>query len=192
MFLNHASITADQAAQLLEAALTAAKAVPPAFPLSATVAVNPFLGQTDEDLATAAARLARVAGLALTTPRDRLAADLAAGASTDDDLAAALIASPSALKPVDLAMLKARLHSPAPDPQAVSTVADLAAKATGIDWPAIIARAIGLWAAGRFDQGQALWTPAPGRDAFSAWREWATHDLTPEIAGLRGFCAHVA
>ncbi len=35
-------------------------------------------------------------------------------------------------------------------------------------------------------------TPAPGRGAFAAWREWATHDLTPEIAGLAGFCAHVA
>ena len=43
-------------------ALTAAiesalRAVPPAWPLAATVAVNPFLGQVGEDLATTAARL---------------------------------------------------------------------------------------------------------------------------------------
>ncbi|MGZ3216689.1 YbcC family protein [Paracoccus sp. T5] len=192
MFLNHASITADQAADLLDAATAAARAVPPAFPLSATVAVNPFLGQTEEDLATAAARLSRVAGLSLTRPRADFAAEVASGRISDDDLAAALIASTSALKPVDLAMLKARLACPAATPEALPTLADLAAVATGTDWPAIIARAVGLWAAGRFDQGQALWTPAPNQDAFSAWREWATHDLTPEIAGLAGFCAHVA
>lgn len=191
MFLNHASITADQAADLLEAAAAAARAVPPAFPLSATVAVNPFLGQAGEDLATAAARLSRVAGLSLTRPRAEIAAEVAAGRISDDDLAAALIASSSALKPMDLAMLKARLTCPATVPEPLPTLADLAAAATGTDWPAIIARAIGLWAAGRFDQGQALWTPAPNQDAFSAWREWATHDLTPEIAGLAGFCAHV-
>ncbi|WP_201155624.1 YbcC family protein, partial [Rhodobaculum claviforme] len=88
--------------------------------------------------------------------------------------------------------LRARLAAPAPTPEALPTVARLAARATGTDWPAVIARSVGLWAAGRFDRGQALWSPAPGRGAFAAWREWATHDLTPEIAGLGGFCAHVA
>ena len=60
-----------------------------------------------------------------------------------------------------------------------------------MDWPSVIAKAVGLWAAGRFDRGQALWSPAVGQGAFAAWRAWATHDLTPEIAGLSGFCAHV-
>ena len=75
---------------------------------------------------------------------------------------------------------------------ALPTLADLVARRHGTDWPQIVARSIGLWAAGRFDQGQALWTPAPGLGAFAAWREWAVNDLTPEIAGLRGFCAHIA
>jgi uncharacterized protein len=62
MFLKHArSPRPDR--RLLKAAEAAARAIPPAFPLAATVAVNPFLGQTGEDLATAAARLARVAGM---------------------------------------------------------------------------------------------------------------------------------
>src|SRR6056297_585888 len=76
-------------------------------------------------------------------------------------------------------------------PQALPTVADLAARVDGTDWPSIIGRSFGLWSGGHFDRGQALWTPAPGRGAFAAWREWAMHDLTPEIAGLTGFCAHV-
>ena len=170
---------------LLQAANEAARAIPPAFPLAATVAVNPFLGQSTEDLAQASARLARVAGVRLTPPRG--------GAAVDDaDLTAALAACKAGAKPRDLAALKTRLQAQSPEPQALPTVAHLAAKASGTDWPAVIALSFGLWAAGHFDRGQALWTPRPGAGAFAAWREWATHDLTPEIAGLTGFCAHVA
>ncbi len=192
MFLKHTQIAADRVSGLLTSAEAAAKAIPPAFPLDATVAVNPFLGQAQEDLATASARLARVAGARLSRPRAEYAAKVEAGEITDDDLAAALFANSSPLKPADLALMKAKLATESPEPQALPTVAELAAQATGTDWPAVIARSFGLWAAGHFDRGQALWTPAPGRGAFAAWREWATHDLTPEIAGLAGFCAHVA
>ncbi|MFN3991459.1 MAG: YbcC family protein [Tabrizicola flagellatus] len=192
MFMQQIDIAPARIAGILRAAETAVRAIPPAFPLSATVAVNPFLGQSGEDLATAAARLARVAGVSILRPRAELAAEIAAGRINDDDLAEALIACRSALKPADLALLKARLLASPPAPQALPTLADLAARAGGTDWPAVIARTFGLWAAGRFDRGQALWTPAPGQGAFAAWREWATHDLTPEIAGLSGFCAHVA
>jgi uncharacterized protein YbcC (UPF0753/DUF2309 family) len=192
MFLKHSQIAPSLASQFLHAAEAAARAIPPAFPLDATVAVNPFLGQVREDLTRASARLARVAGIPLTQPRADLAAKVVAGEITDDDLDAALIASPSPVRPRDLAALKAGMHDPAPVPQALPTVAELAAASTGTDWPAAIARSFGLWAAGHFDRGQALWTPRPGHGAFAAWREWATHDLTPEIAGLTGFCAHVA
>ncbi len=192
MFLKHTMIAPSLASQILKAAEAAARAIPPAFPLDATVAVNPFLGQTHEDLAKASARLARVAGIGLTQPRAELAAKVSAGDITDDDLADALIASASPVKPRDLACLKTRMQTPAPAPRAVPTVAELAAGADGTDWPAVIARSLGLWAGGFFDRGQALWTPRPGHGAYAAWREWATHDLTPEIAGLTGFCAHVA
>jgi len=192
MFLKHAQIAPSLASQFLTAAEAAARAIPPAFPLDATVAVNPFIGQTGEDLTQASARLARVAGISLTLPRAELASRFAAGEITDDDLAAALIASTSTVKPRDLATLKAKMHAVAPGPKHQPTVAELAARATGTDWPAIIARSFGLWAAGFFDRGQALWTPRPGHGAFAAWREWATHDLTPEIAGLTGFSAHVS
>ena len=192
MFMKHAQIAPARVSGLLAAAEAAVRAIPPAFPLDATIAVNPFLGQTGEDLAHAAARLARVAGVNVLPPRAVQAARLASGAMDDDDLAAALIASPSPLKPADLALLKARMARPAPARAALSTVADLAARATGTDWRAVIERCFGLWAAGHFDRGQALWSPRPGHGAFAAWREWATHDLSPEIAGLAGFCAHVA
>ncbi|MBA4044597.1 MAG: DUF2309 domain-containing protein [Erythrobacter sp.] len=194
MLMNHAQITPARFSAMLEAAESAARAIPPAFPLDATVAVNPFLGQTDEYLAATAARLARVAGVRVTRTGAEYCDAIASGAITEADLAEALAASPAPRKPADTAMLRhaAALIGTGPAPQALPTVADLAAAATGIDWPALIDKCIGLWAAGHFDRGQALWSPAPGAEAFAAWRAWALHDLTPEIAGLSGFCAHVA
>ena len=183
---------APDAAGLLRAAEAAAGAIPPAFPLEATVAVNPFLGQTGDDLAMAAARLGRVAGIRLTPARSDFAARLASGRISEADLAEAWEACTDPLRPASLAALRQSLGAEGPAPVALPSVADLAAGASGIDWPGVIARAIGLWAAGHFDRGQALWTPAPGRSAFVAWREWATHDLTPELAGLAGFAAEVA
>ncbi len=183
--------TADASA-LLQAADAAAHAIPPAFPLDATVAVNPFLGQSDEGLETAAARLGRVAGVRLTRPRADYAAAVAEGRITEADMQAALAACDHPGKPADLAALRAALAHTPPPPAALPTVAELAADVTGTDWPALIARSFGLWAGGFFDRGQALWTPAPGHSAYAGWREWATHDLTPEVAGLAGFCAHVA
>ncbi len=194
MLMNHANIAPVRFSAVLEAAEAAGRAIPPAFPLDATVAVNPFLGQTGEDLATAAARLARVAGVRATRTGTEYAAAIAEGRIGEDDLAEALAASPSPLKPADTAALRALAAriGDGPAPQALPTVADLAAERSGIDWPALIDKCIGLWAAGHFDRGQALWSPAPGADTFAAWRGWAMHDLTPEIAGLEGFCAHVA
>ena len=194
MFMKHSQITPVRLSAVLEAAEAAARAIPPAFPLDATVAVNPFLGQTGEDLAAAAARLGRVAGVRVTRTGAEYATAIRDGRINEDDLAEALAAAPSPLKPADTTALclAAERMGDGPEPSALPTVADLAAEETGIDWPALIDKCIGLWAAGQFDRGQALWSPAPGNEAFAAWRAWAMHDLTPEIAGLKGFCAHVA
>lgn len=45
-------------------------AIPPAWPLAANVAVNPYLGQASGDLAAAAALLGKVAGSPGTMPRE--------------------------------------------------------------------------------------------------------------------------
>ena len=193
MFPKPSQITPSLASDILTAAEAAARRIPPAFPLEATVAVNPFLGQTSEDLATASARLQRVAGVSATRTGPEYAAAIAKGEITDADLEDALAASDTPSKPRNLASLKAAgSTAKASGPRALPTVADLAAEATGVDWSSIIEKTLGIWAAGHFDRGQALWSPTPGAEALAAWRAWATHDLTPEIAGLKGFCAHVA
>ena len=174
------------------AAQRAGHAVPPAFPLDASVAVNPFLGQTGERLETTAARLGRVAGVSLAPPRPWLTEQLAAGRVTDADLRAALRATPAAVGLAAPEDLKRAASAPPAAAFAPPTVAELAADVSGVDWPGVIAERIGAWAAGYFDQGQALWAAPRGRSAYAAWRAVATHDLTPEIAGLSHFATFVS
>lgn len=170
----------------------ACRAIPPVWPLASSVAVNPFLGQTHEDLATVGARLARVAGAPVTMPRHWFQAQIADGSINDDDLRAALARAPAATRPISLGALKAAAQQPVPAARALPTIADLAAEASGIDWPGFIAERFGAWAAGYFDEGQALWAAPRGRGAYAAWRAVATHDLTPEIVGLSGFANFVS
>jgi uncharacterized protein YbcC (UPF0753/DUF2309 family) len=170
----------------------AARAVPPAWPLASSVAVNPFLGQTDEPLTKVGARLARVAGAAVTMPRNWYVQKIATGAIRDADLDAAIANASIGSMALDFSALKAAASVATPLPKALATIADLAARASGVDWPGIIAERFGAWAAGYFDEGQALWCAPRGKSAYAAWRAIATHDLTPEITGLSNFALHVS
>lgn len=173
------------------AAETAIDAIPPLWPLASSVAVNPFLGQAGESLEMAAVRLARTAGKAVTMPRSWFAERVADGRIADTDLEEALRAADWIARP-GMAALKAALQTTVPEPVAIPTIADLAARVSGIDWPGIIAERIGHWAAGYFDEGQALWRAGREHGAYWCWRQTATHDLTPELLGLAGFARFIA
>jgi len=191
MSYSHTSAQPDL--KLLESAADrAARAIPPVWPLASSVAVNPFVGQAGENLATAGARLARVAGAAITMPRRWYQEKIDSGTISDQDLAEAWTRAPIDLRPLNLTALKSAVTCQPPKPVALPTIADLAAEVSGIDWPGLIAERFGAWAAGYFDEGQALWAAPRGRSAYAAWRAVATHDLTPEIAGLHGFALHVS
>ena len=192
MFGNLPAGTAVLSPNALAAAEAAIASIPPLWPLASSVAVNSFLGQAGEPLESAAARLARTAGVAVTMPRGWFGERIGDGRIGDDDLAAALAAASWRSKPASVPALRAALDRPVDRPRALATVADLAASISGIDWPAIIAERIGHWAAGYFDEGQALWRVQRGRGAYAQWRETAIHDLTPEVLGLAGFARFVA
>jgi uncharacterized protein YbcC (UPF0753/DUF2309 family) len=179
------SVIAEHAAQ-------AVQAIPPLWPLAASVAVNPFLGQAGERLAMAGARLARVGGVPVMMNRAWYRAQIDAGRITAADLRAAWEAVPDHQRPVDEAAFHEAIRRDAPAPTALPSIADLAALVSGIDWPGVIAERFGAWASGYFDAGQALWAAPRGPSAYGAWRAVATHDLTPEILGLAGFARHSA
>ncbi|MEN0041559.1 MAG: DUF2309 domain-containing protein [Pseudomonadota bacterium] len=173
----------------------AVRAIPPLWPLSSSVAVNPFLGQAEQSLAQVSAQLTRLAGTAATMPRDWYRKQIDDGTIIDADLQAALDGKRKvhgkAAVPAEVEAVRAALGEDAPATEALPTVADLAAEVSGIDWPSLIAERIGTWAASYFDTGQALWQPDQTSDAFDNWRTFASRDLTPEIIGLSGFASHV-
>ena len=82
---NSETSTWRDALDMDAAADRAARAIPPVWPLASSVAVNPFLGQTDENLATVGARLARVAGVAVTMPRNWYQERISSGVITNAD-----------------------------------------------------------------------------------------------------------
>ncbi|SDJ14138.1 YbcC family protein [Lutimaribacter saemankumensis] len=172
--------------ELFAAAQDAAAQIPPAFALEATVAVNPFLGQAGEHRALTAARMAKVAGLRIFPDRTAIAKRINTGGITEADLDAA--AASHGLSP---AALRSGAYREAPPARALPNVVDLAQDATGIGWAEFVADRIGAWAAVHFDKGQAFW-PAPDSGAYTAWKAFASRDLTPGIAGVPGFAARVA
>ncbi|NOD94616.1 DUF2309 family protein [Ruegeria sp. HKCCD4884] len=191
MYMKHESYPAPLL-ELVAIANDAVRQIPPLFPLAANVAVNPFLGQTEDTLAVTAARLGRVAGVRITPDRQAMAEKLKTGEMVDGDLVEAISHVESRFDPPKLEDVTVALTKNAAPLAPLPTVADLAADVSGIDWPGLIEERIGAWAASHFDEGQALWQPSRAGGAFSAWREFASRDLTPEINGLKGFGAFVA
>jgi uncharacterized protein YbcC (UPF0753/DUF2309 family) len=179
------------AESIAEAVDTAIRSIPPAWPLAATVAVNPFLGQSNAPLECAAARLHRVGGVRVTMPRAWFKAKLDDGTVTDADLSAAIEAMALGAS-IDVAALKAAAAEPRQPARALPTLLSLASAATGTAYSDLYTERLGHWAAGYFDAGQALWAAPRGRSAYASWRASAMYDLTPEIAGLSGFGAFVA
>ena len=187
-----ASFPTPSAVDVRAAVDSAVGAIPPAWPLASSVAVNPYLGQTQNTLAETGALLARVSGTPVTMPRAYYSDRILAGDIIDVDLEAALASNLIENELCSLATLKSHLEKPSAASSALPTVADLAARVSGIDWPEIITERFGAWAAAYFDEGQALWSAPKMANAYTAWTAVATHDLSPEIAGLRNFAAFVA
>ena len=68
--------------EVIAKAEDAVRAIPPLFPLSSSVAVNPYLGQTEQSLPQVGALLSRVAGLSVTMHRSWYADKIADGTIT--------------------------------------------------------------------------------------------------------------
>jgi uncharacterized protein YbcC (UPF0753/DUF2309 family) len=166
-------------------------AIPPLWPLTHSVAVNPFLGQASLPFAEAAAKLAKVSGTKLTLPRAWYVDKVRSGEITDADIQTAcqeLGLSQGTLGSDDLTK-DTSIFNPAE--HVLASIAGLATDWAGTNWVELIEDRIGSWASAYFDEGQALWPMTSGKGAWSSWLSWAQHDLTPEIFGLKNFAKQV-
>ena len=168
----------------------AAQAVPPLWPLSDFVAVNPFLGLMDRPFEEASAWLERSAGARTTMPREFYAAAIDSGDITREDLVAALESGEG--EPT-LEALERGARQEDRAIVAAPTVADLARGISGVDVPRLVVESVGGWASSHFDRGQARWaSPFRGEAPYAAWRAYAAHDRTPELLGLAALRSNAA
>lgn len=165
----------------------AIRAIPPLWPLTHSVAVNPFLGQAHLPFAQAAATLARISGERLTLPRAWYLDKARSGEITDEDLKAALLECGFAADATILDRIMSGSTAEPADEHIQAALHTLARDCSGLEWGEMIEDRFGAWASAYFDEGQALWPMTSGKGAWSSWLNWAQHDLTPEIFGLTGF-----
>ena len=165
----------------------AIRAIPPLWPLTHSVAVNPFLGQSHLPFDAAATILARISGNSLTLSRTWYLDKIRSGHITDDDLKAAMQDPAHVGSTVTQAELKSDASAFKATEHERVTLASLAADHSGLCWNSFIEDRFGTWASAYFDEGQTLWPMTSGKGAWSSWLSWAQHDLTPEVFGLKNF-----
>lgn len=175
--------------------------IAPLWPLKHFVAVNPFLGFSDQSFAATCATLRRVAGVDMLMPRTFYREALAAGRIEDRDLEVAIAGtSGHATLASDAAAL---CRSAARDPvtkrpkAVVATVAEvldaLAAGDRQASRTAFMIDEISKWCAAYFDEGQAAWKlPSRALPPYAAWRAAMRFDRNPETMGIKGFREAVA
>ena len=181
----------------IEAAIArACNRIAPLWPLKNFVAVNPFLGFSDQTFAATCATLRRIARIDMLMPRDFYRQALADGRIEDRDLDAALSSSASSTSLADITALKQSLvqnRVATMRPSAVvATVADvldaLAAGDRQTSRTAFMIDEISKWCAAYFDEGQAAWRlPSRGLRPYPAWRASMRHDRNPQCMGIKDF-----
>jgi uncharacterized protein len=189
---------ANPDADLIASINAACKRIAPLWPLKHFVAVNPFLGFTDQSFAATCAAFNRIARTRMLMPRSFYRDAIAQGLIDDDALQAALAIHP--LEDMDLARLKQAARQEA-DPSSkplavVATIAEvldrLAEGDRQVSLVAFMIDEISSFCAAYFDGGQANW-PMPVRTLkpYAAWRALARFDRNPEAMGISGFRATV-
>ncbi|WOJ94480.1 DUF2309 domain-containing protein [Congregibacter variabilis] len=160
------------------------KRVAPLWSLDHFVAVNPFLGFTDERFEHAARRVSLACDAQLLMPRSYYREALESGRMQERDLIAALAQSSHAGE-VTLETVLEGLEEDRGSQSALATCADIAAHISDRDWPALVVERVSHWASGYFDAGQASW-PSPFSDLrpYQAWRREMSIDCTDAVMGL--------
>ncbi len=176
--------------------------IAPLWPLKHFVAVNPFLGFSDQSFAATCATLKRVAGVDMLMPRAFYREALATGTIEDRDLATGIAAASGlpALASDAASLRRAATHEPVKNSRPKAVVATVAETLDGLaagdrqaSRTAFMIDEISKWCAAYFDEGQAAWKlPARALPPYAAWRTAMRFDRNPETMGIKGFRQAVA
>ncbi|TWT30664.1 YbcC family protein [Blastopirellula retiformator] len=172
------------------------KMTPPLWSLADYVAVNPFLGLSEEKFLTARRMMAEVRDCELLPSMDTFRKQFRENGFERTDLEQALKQAaheyPEWYQQIDLAEIEVILNgnaSPTEAPERTAwTIAELIDQSEGSDWNSHIINDISRNVASYFDQGQASWTnPWKSESLFTAWRNSATISRRMEMLGVADF-----
>ncbi|MEM1263792.1 MAG: DUF2309 domain-containing protein [Pseudomonadota bacterium] len=172
--------------ETLAAAERAANRVAPLWPLDRFVAVNPFIGLTEQRFEDAVLELARRGQGDLLMPAEFYIGQLESREISNDDLNEAATLNGFAGWTGDRSVLVEKLEANVAVASAtVPTFAASLRTADNLDATALTIEQISEFAGAYFDEGQARWA-APWRDQplYCAWRAEAVVNSTPEIYGV--------
>ncbi|MCA9027763.1 MAG: DUF2309 domain-containing protein [Planctomycetaceae bacterium] len=183
-----------------------AEKISPVWPLTDYVAVNPYLGFSDQEFLTARQKLRSVSDLETLMPVDYYRELFAAGLLSRADIDAAvdeLVADGiEGAERIDVNQVLALLGQPGPGiptadsefttcsnpSRSLRPLSETLDRYTGSHWSRLILEEIAKHCAPHYDCGQAIWS-SPWRELplYLAWRSAAQHDRHFEILGVGAF-----
>lgn len=196
--------TLDKSSPSLEKLLqSVCQRIPPLWPLTSFVAVNPFVGLSSHPFFDASRLMQRVGHGDILMPSDYYRAQLKGGSVLEEDLHAATAlletswpAAQSGPPTIpDLQALERLLSSPGEEvaPVRVLAFSDFLEKRGKGSWTAFVVEEMSKWCSAYFDQGQSSWRmPWQEASLWEAWKAAAQKDANPELNGLTQFRAFVS
>ncbi|MEI8018080.1 MAG: DUF2309 domain-containing protein [Schlesneria sp.] len=172
----------------------------PVWPLNDYVAVNPYMGLSDQKFLDAQQTLSSVRDCRLLMPKDYFRSLIEQGRLSQNQIELAFAQCqeeyPELYEGFDLTRLFDEIEAQSEATQALEsrffTVAGAVDRQLGSHWSSHIINDISRHCAAHFDQGQAIWaSPWRGLSLYEAWHAAAQIGWRMDLLGLTGFRAFV-
>ena len=186
MYVEKANLTQTAVKEILK---KATDKIAPLWSLENFVAVNPYLGLSDQKFEDAMNFLYKTGKTKATLPIEFYLRALKAGKLQREDISKVLSANSFGLtKNADTFIEDLAFENHRQMDGFVKTVADLADDTFGKNWSRFMVDRISFWASAYFDNHQAIWDTAKQDESlFKAWKREAEVDYSTEAMGLKGF-----
>jgi len=156
--------------------------IAPTWPLDRFIAVNPYWGQLERPMSTAAAQLASLSGSPMLMPRSWFRAQWEAGRVDRHALQQAVDAAAATCSVDDLI---ASLQAPSAVPGRLPLATDLvdAQRDLGhaMAWRDYVTHHVSQCCGAYFDEGQAVWGPDHEGGLYPSWLRQSAHDFGPAM-----------
>lgn len=178
-----------KAQELKDCLQSACKKMAPLWSLENFVAVNPYLGLSNMKFDEAMSMLSQRGNIKATLPIDFYLKAIADGKIKKADVKEALLKKQhhQAETPEEFLESIEELNDNNWSSSNLNNILEVAQKITGQNWKRFMVERVSEWGATYFDHHQASWNTASDKGIFSAWKNEASIDKSPEIMGLTNF-----